>query len=290
MTWDDFQLLDRIAALGTLTAAAAALEVDQTTASRRLARLERAMGVTLFDRIDGRLVATPALTEAQSALAAMAEAASRAEAALKHRRAELEGRVRVSSVGFILTHGLAPALGNFRQAHPRIAIDLMAENRNASFERREADIALRLARPRDEPALARKIATVRYRLYAGRTAEADPPVMRYGDDYAHLPEMQFLDEIRPGAFVALRSNRMELLHEAAATTGAVVVLPEMAGDADGRLARVATRPDIVERELFLLVHPDRRRAASVATVVTWIEQTIAAQQATAGTAGVRGRG
>ncbi|MFX7740027.1 LysR family transcriptional regulator, partial [Acinetobacter baumannii] len=57
MTWDDLALLRCIADAGTLTQAGRSLGVDQTTAARRLARVEKQLGVTLFDRIEGRLVA-----------------------------------------------------------------------------------------------------------------------------------------------------------------------------------------------------------------------------------------
>jgi hypothetical protein len=60
--WADLELLDHILRHRTLSGAAAALGVDQTTVSRRLAALERRIGSALFDRIDGKLVATPPLS------------------------------------------------------------------------------------------------------------------------------------------------------------------------------------------------------------------------------------
>ncbi len=59
--WADLELAQRIAGAGTLSGAARALHVDQTTASRRLAALERRLGVALFDRVGGRLAPTQAL-------------------------------------------------------------------------------------------------------------------------------------------------------------------------------------------------------------------------------------
>ncbi len=59
--WADLELAQRIARAGTLSGAARALGVNQTTASRRLAALERRLGVALFDRVGGRLAPTSAL-------------------------------------------------------------------------------------------------------------------------------------------------------------------------------------------------------------------------------------
>ncbi|WP_170181837.1 LysR family transcriptional regulator [Phreatobacter stygius] len=274
MTWDDLELLRRIVDAGTLTQAGKVLGVDQTTAARRLARVERQLGVTLFDRIDGRLVATPALAAAIDHLTVMADAARQSEAALRHTKAELDGRVRVSSIGFVLTGVLAPALGAFHAAHPRITLDFVAETRNASFERREADISLRLARPVGDQAIAKRLGAVRFRLYrAGAGATAGRPVVRYDDDLAHVAEMQALDRLRPRALVALRSGRLDVLAEAAVALGAELMLPELVGDGDARFLRASDEEATAERELFLLVHPDRRRTVSVAAVVQWIEAT-----------------
>ncbi|WP_163071419.1 LysR family transcriptional regulator, partial [Acinetobacter baumannii] len=101
MTWDDLELLRYIVDAGTLTQAGRALGVDQTTAARRLARIEGQLGMTLFDRIGGRLVATPVLAGAMEHLKAMAEAAHRSQAALRHTKAALDGRVRISSLSFV---------------------------------------------------------------------------------------------------------------------------------------------------------------------------------------------
>ncbi|MBN8940252.1 MAG: LysR family transcriptional regulator [Rhizobiales bacterium] len=272
MTWDDLELLRRIVDAGTLTQAGRALGVDQTTAARRLARIERQLGMTLFDRIGGRLVATPVLAGAMEHLKAMAEAAHRSQAALRHTKAALDGRVRISSLSFVLTHVLAPMVGRLHDAHPLITLDFVSEARNVNFERREADISIRLARPTDEQAIARRLGAVRFRLYrAAGAAHAGAPVVRYDDAFAHLPEMQLLDRLRPKARVVLKSGQLEVLIEAAVALGGELMLPEPVGDGEPRLMRAGDAEAVADRELFLLIHPDRRRADNVAAVVRWIE-------------------
>ncbi|MGL4975431.1 MAG: helix-turn-helix domain-containing protein, partial [Bosea sp. (in: a-proteobacteria)] len=49
LEWADLQLLGLLAQAGTLSAAGRALGIDQTTASRRLARIEHRLGSQLFD-------------------------------------------------------------------------------------------------------------------------------------------------------------------------------------------------------------------------------------------------
>lgn len=279
LDWADFELVERIAAAGTLSAAARALGVDQTTASRRLGRAEKRLGGTLFDRIDGRLVATPLLERSLPNLRAMAELAAETRSHLARGRAELEGRVRVTSLPLILSRLLAPALGELRRRHPRVAVDLLADNRSASFERREADIAIRLARPAEDIAIARRIGGLRMTLLrlpaTGERRAGEPvPIVTYDEDLARLPEMQVLAAARPDAPVAMRSNQLDIVVEGAIALGAEAMIPDYLIDKDPRIAAGERTGIVATREVWLLVHPERRRAPSVAAVADWIVDVI----------------
>jgi DNA-binding transcriptional LysR family regulator len=275
--WADLELAQRIARAGTLSGAARALGVDQTTASRRLAALERRLGVALFDRVGGRLAPTPALAAVLDRLQAMDEDASVALAAMRRSEAEMQGLVRVASVGFVLAQIVAPALGPFARAHPGVAIALHADDQLARFDRREADIAVRLGRTGDDSARVRKVGEMRFRLcraIAGRKPDGPPPIVRYTDALAHLPEMRMLDHLRPGARAALTADRLDILIEAAVALGAELMLPEALARRDPRFAfaddSAATRP------IYRLVHADRARAPSVAAATRWIDEIVAA--------------
>ena len=277
-SWAGLELAQRIAGAGTLSGAARLLGVNQTTAARRLAALERRMGASLFDRVGGRLAPTPALAAVLDRLQAMDEDATVALAAMRRSEAEMRGEARIASVGFMLANVLAPALGEFRRAHPGLALSLHADDRNARFNRREADIAVRLGRTGDDSARVRKIGDLRFRLCraaGGQSGDAAPPLVRYTDAFAHFPEMRLLDQLRPGARAVVRSDRLDVLISAALALGGELMAPEMLTRGDPRFAFVdeaaATRP------IFRLVHSDRARAASVAAAVRWVDDTVAAR-------------
>ena len=48
--WDDVRVFLTLARAGSLTAAARNLRIEHTTVARRIAQLERALGLHLFDR------------------------------------------------------------------------------------------------------------------------------------------------------------------------------------------------------------------------------------------------
>lgn len=272
----DLELLERLIEGRTLSAAARALGVDQTTVSRRLAAFERRLATRLFDRIEGRLVPTPALVGVQGRLRFIAEEAVSTLATLKRSTAELRGQVRITSVGFVLTRILAPALGEWGVRHPGIALELIADDQSLSFARREADIAVRLGRKAEDSTRIRQIGVLHFALYApaGTTPGEALPVVRYAEALDHLPEMQALRAARPGAHTALRSNRLDILIEAAIALKAQVMLPVALGDHDPHFVRASSAEGLAERPLFLLLHPERARLPSVVQAAAWVEASI----------------
>ena len=274
--WSDLELIGEILDGETLSAAARAMGVDQTTIARRLAAFERRLGTRLFDRIEGRLVPTPELAGVSGRLRGIAEEAADTLAILKRTTAELRGHVRITSVGFVLSRILGPALGVFSARQPGIALDLLADDQSLSFARREADIAIRFGRNAEETTRIKHLGMMRFRLFRPkRLAEArELPVVRYGEELDHLPEMRALDATRPGTRVALRSSRNDVLIEAALALGAEIMLPEKLGTADHRFETVDAAGSEAERPLYLLMHPDRARIPTVARTAIWVEETM----------------
>jgi len=273
--WGDLELIETIIRGRTLSAAAREMGVDQTTVARRLSAFERRIGTRLFDRIEGRLVPTPELGEVAGRLRLIAEEAASTLAILKRATAELAGQVRITSVGFVLSRMLAPALDTFSARHPGIELDLVADDQSLSFARREADIALRFGREAEGTARIKHLGTMRFRLFrpTGSAEAAAFPVVRYGEVLDHLPEMQALATARPAVRVALRSSRLDVLVEAALALEAEIMLPEAVGLADARFALVDIPGGWAERPLYLLLHPDRARLPTVAHTAGWVEET-----------------
>lgn len=276
LKWGDLELLDRILHGGTLSGGARLLRIDQTTVARRLAALERRIGLSLFDRIDGRLVATPALRQVTDRLRTISEEAELARAVLARTGTALQGNVRITSVGFVLSRILTPALAGFARHHPGITLDFIAEDQALSFDRREADIAIRFGREAEDRTRIKSLGAIRFGLYrpADLTAESAVPVVKYGEELSHVPEMRALDRVRPGAHVVFRANRLDILIEAALAFGAEIMLPEVLARTDARFAAASGPDSWTERSCYLMLHPERVRVPSVAMAARWAETAI----------------
>ncbi|WP_339857214.1 LysR family transcriptional regulator, partial [uncultured Nisaea sp.] len=146
--WYDLQILAAVRRGGTIAAAARLLGVDQTTIGRRLNALQEVTGVDLLVRTgDRRLALTPAGEEIAERAFAMEREADAAAMLLGEQRQRVAGIVRLTAVPVVANRILAPASASLLPAYPDLILELIPENRDLSLTRREADLALRLARP-----------------------------------------------------------------------------------------------------------------------------------------------
>ncbi len=286
LNWNDLRYLLAVARSGSLNAAAARLGVDQTTVARRLRAAEAALGARLFER-----TASGALHPTQAGEAAIARA-ERAEWEIEGLRtvgdsnAEASGVVRVTAVPMLVNHLLLPAVAELSADHPGLRVELVAEPRNLSLVRREADIALRLARPEasaGKSMLAWRIGSLAYGVYVpsgcAPAAEAALPWITYEEGMAELPQARWIAAAMAGnaaSSAAVAVNDAEGVLQAIRSGLGRSLLPAVVGDhAPGVRAIAGTpQPFVLTREIWLLTHPDHRPLARVAAVISWLERVI----------------
>jgi DNA-binding transcriptional LysR family regulator len=167
--WDHVRSFRAVAAEGSLSAAARALGLTQPTVARHIELLETALDAgALFTRSPKGL----SLTDAGARLLPHAEAMAASAAALRRVARgspdSLSGVVRISASEMIGAEVLPPILADLRRDHPGIAIELSLSNATADLLRRDADIAVRMVRPKQGALLARKIGDVKIGLFAHR--------------------------------------------------------------------------------------------------------------------------
>lgn len=274
--WNDLRLVLAITRAGSLSAAARALGVNHSTVFRRLASVEARLGVRLFERLPAGAYA---LTPAGERMATAAERVESETAALDldllgaDRR--LTGRLRVTCSETLAYALLTECVAGFRRNHPGITVDLVVDNRVLSLSRREADVALRVARPRQPDLHGRKLADLAWALYArpdllpagGRSAsQAWPaaPFIGWEETVTGVNSADWLArEIPEDAFV-YRTNSVVNQMIAARSGIGVALLPCFLGDAEPTLVRAV--PELIreiERELWIVTHADLRRTARV---------------------------
>jgi DNA-binding transcriptional LysR family regulator len=166
--WDDFRFLLAAARSGRFTLAAKTLRTAETTVGRRLRALEGRVGAKLFDRRIGGMILTPAGKSALEDIEAMEQAAARAERSLLGVDQRLSGTVRVTTTEGLGSYWLTPRLAEFRARYPDIRIDIITSNEVLDIGAREADIAIRYARPIDLKLVGIKVGEVNFDLVCSK--------------------------------------------------------------------------------------------------------------------------
>lgn len=151
---------------GSLSGAARQLGGNQPTIGRHVAQLEHQLGATLFERGGRGLVPTAAALSIADQARSMDDSAQAIARKLTGLGRDMQGSVRVSASQIVAVHLLPGLLGALRQQLPGVSVDIVASNRMSNLLRREADIAIRMARPQQASLLARRIGRVDIGVYA----------------------------------------------------------------------------------------------------------------------------
>ena len=278
LDWDDLRYFMALADGGSLAAAARRLKVEHATVARRIAALEEKLGAQLVDRRPRRYE----LTEAGRRVVAHARTMETEAFAIE--RALLggaESRVVDLAVSAppLLARLVARHLVKLRTDHPDIRLTLLGETRNVSLLRREADLALRLARPTDQSLIIRKVGALCYRLYGSAayltaTRAADYSFIAFDESLDDLPQQIWLKEQMAkfqsdGRQIALRSNDLGTQAEAAAAGIGLAVLPHFIAGALG-LKSAGPRQLSFQRDIWLTYHRDLQKNPSVKAAAAFL--------------------
>jgi len=164
--WDLFQSLHAVLQAGSFSAAARARGLTQPTLGRHIEALEQSLGAPLFLRSPRGLTATDLAESMRPHLEEMAAGAAAALRDASGAADSSKGVVRVAVSDIMGAEVLPTILSGFQDQHPEITIELVLSNKVEDLSRRDADIAVRMARPTQGSLVARKVGTTGIGFYA----------------------------------------------------------------------------------------------------------------------------
>jgi DNA-binding transcriptional LysR family regulator len=285
MNWDDLRLFIAVARAERLGAAAAIVGQDATTVSRRLKRLEQTLEQRLFEHTPSGHVLTDHGTRLLEQAERMEAAALGIERNSGDGGAEIAGAIRLSVSEGFGTRIIAPRLREFTAQHPRVQIDLIASSGVLNPSRREADLAVMLARPKAGPLVTRRLTDYRLGLYAtlayldAASPLAEPAhlirhiLVGYVPDQIYAPELRYLAEIDARLEPGIRSTSIAAQAEIIASGAGCGILPCFMGDAVPGLVRILPEAIDIERTFWLVVPRDLRGIARIDRFVGWLAET-----------------
>jgi DNA-binding transcriptional LysR family regulator len=155
------EVFAKVAAAGSLSAAARALGMSQTMVTKHIAALEARLGAKLFHRTTRRLSITEAgrsYLESSERILAEIEAA---DAAVAADRVEPRGMLRINAPVSFGTRQIAPLLAEFAARYPRTSVELGLNDRLVDLAEEGWDLAIRIGNLSDSSLIARRIAPCR---------------------------------------------------------------------------------------------------------------------------------
>ncbi len=245
------------------------------------------MGAKLFERTPDGWRVTPAGRELVARAERMEEEALAVERSLVGADERLSGVVRVTATEMLATRFIAPHLWRFRREHPELTLDLVCTNVPLDLSRREVDVALRLARPREQSVVAKRLARIELALYASprylevRGVPEDPErdlaghdVLLFADSRTFARENRWLEGRLGAGRVALRSDSVSSLYSAAVGGLGIALLPRAVADADPSLQLIETESAPEPRDVWQMVHRDVKTNARIRAVTTFLAKLI----------------
>jgi DNA-binding transcriptional LysR family regulator len=287
LNWSTLKDFLAVAESGSLSAAARSLGVSQPTLTRRMAALEESLRAELFRRNPRGLELTEAGEVLLGPARQMQEAAHAAELAVSGRDLSLAGSVRITATEGLATEWLTPELADFRRLQPRIDVEIIVRNTALNVLRREADVAIRLGRPRQAELVARRTGDLVIGLYGSRDYLEQRGVPRTRDDLARHRAVAFdegdvytgaggfLEKALGAAHVVYRANTLSAQRAAIRAGFGVGGQACFIADRDPQLVRVLPEHD-VRFEIWLVTHPGLRRSARIRALYDFLSERLAA--------------
>jgi DNA-binding transcriptional LysR family regulator len=273
--WGDLRYYLAVADAGSALAAARKLGVDQSTISRRIAVLERELGVKLFNKTRSGFE----LTVAGRDLLARARNVEAGVAAFLRSAADHEtgisGTLRLTTAEGIAYGLISPILDTFHRRHPALHVTLLLEDRFLDLAKGEADVAVRAGRPSDPALFGRKLTDAAWAVYAARSyverhgAPSTPAdlnkhhIIALEGPLSRIGASTWLTGVAPGAKISSRSNSILGALLSAKSGIGVAVLPVHVADPETELMRLIDPVEGLMGEFWVLTHPEMKDAPRV---------------------------
>jgi DNA-binding transcriptional LysR family regulator len=282
LDWNDLRFAHAIAREGSLSGAAAALGVHQTTCGRRLSALEGALGVPLFLRTRSGLLPTSEGQQILASLEGLSGALTRFEQGARAGPPGVRGLVRIAATETTARQLVAEAVPLLVARHPELSIELVTGNAPIDLAQGEAELAVRLTTP-DPGLVGRKLGAIRHGLFGAEAylkrhraplseGLAGHRVIVPSRELSKGPEALWIAAHAQAARRVLLSPSLLTCAAAVASGVGLCPLPATVAALHG-LTLLRLLPEIPPRTIWLVLHPDLRKAPRVRAVA----EVVAAQ-------------
>ena len=288
--WDNLRSFLELGRQGKLTNAGKRLSIEPTTVSRHINRLEKELEVHLFNRSPKGYSLTdeghkllPYAEDIETKINSIYQSISGTDTVLT-------GTVRMAvpeglGIGIISKHIKA-----FKEQHRAIELELLADTRSRSLSKREADIAITLARTTTGRVVAWTLGEYRLALYASQKYLnnsneikslkdlASHPFISYIDDLIEFPQLKYMQDLLQDVNIIFRSNSLQAQYQAVIDGIGLALLHGFLVAEDRNLDVILPKKIFATREYWMVVHEDLHQLSRVKAVSSFFTDVIKREQ------------
>lgn len=267
---------------GTLAEAAVRLQADASTVFRTVQRVERNLGVRLFERTRSGYLPGDTMVEIARHAERIESELEAARTAAAGPQAELSGRVRITTTDSVLRGLVLPALQPLVRAHARLQFEVTSTNELLSLTRRDADLALRATPKPPEHLVGRHLGAIRFVICGSRALPASKrrgefdalPWIAPDDAMPEHPSVRWRRKQWPKLAPSLLVDGIVGVVDAIHCGLGVGVVPLFMLQHDKALVALSKPLDGCESQLWLLAHPESRHLRRIAASYQHLASTI----------------
>ena len=237
----------------------------------------------LFDRLSTGYVVTAAGEELRNELRGVKDQIEAAQRNLTGRDLALTGMIHVTRTDTLSRGLLMPYLAEFRSLHPGIQMQLVITNTFLALTKREADIAIRPANEVPQNLVGRRVGRIRTATYASDAYLKQHPGKRQWAEYdwvvpgkglSHLRQAKWLKQHVPDDRIALRVDSLIGMVDGVCHGIGVGMLLCLLADDEKNLIQLAEPTDVLDTDLWILIHRDVRRVARIKALSAFLYERL----------------
>ncbi|NKB52820.1 MAG: LysR family transcriptional regulator [Rhizobiaceae bacterium] len=290
MDWDIFRFVVAVVESGSAVAAAKVLGVDGTTVLRRITKFEEERGIQLFDRLPSGYSPTLECEAIVKLARDLQEGVSEIDRRITGHDLRLEGTIAVTTTDSFLDAVMADIISEFCTLHPQIRIETMVTTNRLNLSRQDAHVAVRASLSPPENLICQRVSGVAFAVYGNKEFVAASPEKPELQDLLHMPWIglgstlsrspadQWIGEHVPLSQIKTTADTFVAMRSLARSGTGLATLPCCLGDPEPALERVLPVVNEMGTSLWVLTHPDVRKAAKVRAFTAHVGRQLRAQQ------------
>jgi DNA-binding transcriptional LysR family regulator len=295
MNWDDFRFFAAVARAGSVRGAAAELQVNPSTVTRRLEALESRLGVMLFLRTNTGLQITAEGADVARQIDVLGEQLNQLDAQLQGRNQRLEGKIRLAVPDVLAVSFVLADLAQFCEQYDEIELEIIPVHGNLDIANADVDVAILATETPPDTMVGRPLYQVAVAAYGSRKYIAEHDIssedaagLAWIDWAARGEVMGFYARLRERYFaqsrVRIRCDQVFMQQTCIRVHMGIGVLPCYLSADQGQwpepeqLQRMPQMPVQKSPTLWLLTHPELRNARRVQLLVSLLREVFATRQ------------